>query len=71
LERPFRKIALFDARVEFALMALAVLADDRLGFRIGQVLDALLRSKVKLDPVALVLRVDEVKVWLAKPCMWR
>jgi hypothetical protein len=42
-------------------MALTVLADDRLRFRIGQVLDALLRSKVKLDPVALVLRVDEAK----------
>jgi len=40
-------------------MALAVLADDRLGFRIGEVLDALLRSEAKLDPVALVLRVDE------------
>ena len=61
LERPFRKIALFDALVEIALMALTVLADDRLGFRIGQVRDALLRSKVKLDPVALVLRVDEAK----------
>jgi hypothetical protein len=48
LERPFRKIAFFDALVEIALMALAVLADDRLGFRIGEVLDDLLRSKVNL-----------------------
>ena len=42
-------------------MALTVLADDRLGFRIGEVLDALLRSKMKLDLLALVRRVDEAK----------
>ena len=42
-------------------MAFAVLADDRLGFGVGQVLDALLRLEVELDPAALVLRVDEAE----------
>ena len=60
-DRPFREIALFYALVEIALMALAVLANDRLGFRIVTVLDALLRSTMKLDLVALVLRVDVAK----------
>jgi len=61
LERPLREVAFFDALVEVALMALAILADDRLGFLIGQVLDALLALEVELDPVALVVRVDEAE----------
>ena len=44
LERPLREVAPFDAFVEVALMALAVLADDRLGFGVGQVPDALLST---------------------------
>ena len=39
---PAREVALLDALVEIALVALAVLADDRLGLGVGQVLDALL-----------------------------
>ena len=41
---PAREVLLLDALVEVALVALAVLADDRLGLCVGQVLDALLRA---------------------------
>ena len=40
-------------------MAFAVVADDRLGLGVGQVLDALLGAEVELHPEALVLGVDE------------
>ena len=40
--RPAREVALLDALVQVALVALPVLADDRLGLGVGQVLDALL-----------------------------
>ena len=49
----------FDAVEEIALMALAVLADQRLGFGIGQILDALLGPEVEFHPDALIVRVDE------------
>ena len=42
-------------------MTLAVLTDDGLGLGVGQVLDALLRPEMKLDPVALVVSVDQAE----------
>ena len=42
-------------------MTLAVLANDDLGFGVGEVLDALLRLEVELDPMALVFRVNEAE----------
>ena len=58
---PAGEIALFDALVQVALVAFPVFADDRLGLFIGQVLDPLLGAEMKLDPVALVLGVDEAE----------
>ena len=60
-ERPAREVALFDVPVEVALMALAALADDRLGLFVSQVLDALLGLEVELHPKALVLGVDHAE----------
>src|ERR1700693_758167 len=40
-------------------MAFAILADEGLGFRVRQVLDALLGTEVEFDPDALVCGVDE------------
>ena len=42
VHRPAGEVSLLDALVQVALVALAVLGDDRLGFLVGQVLDALL-----------------------------
>ncbi len=42
-------------------MTLTILADQRFGFGVAQVPDALLRLEVELDPVALVLGVDEAE----------
>ena len=58
---PAGEVALFDALVQVALVAFPVLADDRLGLFIGQVLDALLGTEVKLDPVPFVFRVDQAE----------
>ena len=44
-QRPAREVALLDALEQVALVALAVLGDDRLGLRVGQVLDALLGAR--------------------------
>jgi hypothetical protein len=61
LERPLREVATLDGFVQVALVALAVLADDRLGLGVGQVLDAVLGLEVEFDPEALVLGVDEAE----------
>ena len=58
---PAGEVSLLDALVQVALVAFPVLADDRLGLLIGQVLDALLGLEVELDPVPLVLGVDEAE----------
>jgi hypothetical protein len=50
---------------------LAVLADEGRGLGIAQVLDALLRTEVELDPMALVGALMKLKVCEPKPCMWR
>ena len=58
-ELPFREIALLDRLEQIALMRLAITGDPLGGFGVGPVLDALHRLEVKLDPVPLVLRIDE------------
>src|SRR5258707_12415237 len=58
-ERPAREIACLDASVKIALMALAILTHERFGFRIRQILDALLAAEMELDPGALVCGVEE------------
>ena len=65
-EGPLRVVAFLQALVQVALVAFAVFADQLLRLRIGQVLDALLRAEVELDPVALVLRIDEAEGVRAK-----
>jgi hypothetical protein len=55
VHRPLREVAALDGFEQVALVAFAVLADQRLGgFGVGQVLDALLGAEVELDPEALV-----------------
>jgi hypothetical protein len=61
-QRPLRKVALLDALVEVALVAFAVLADQRFGLGIAEVADALLTLEVELDPEALVLALIKLKV---------
>jgi hypothetical protein len=58
-ERPAREILGLDAFEEVPLMALAILPDKRLGFGIGQVLNALLGTEMEFDPGALVCGVNE------------
>ncbi|OPZ22829.1 MAG: hypothetical protein BWZ10_00217 [candidate division BRC1 bacterium ADurb.BinA364] len=58
---PARKVAFFDALEEVALVALAAFADDRLGFGVGQALDALPGLEVELDPETLVFGVDQAE----------
>ena len=53
------KSAGLDALEEIALMGLAILADQGLRLCIRQVFDALLGAKVKFDPGALVVGIDE------------
>ena len=55
-QRPAREVAGFDRAEEVAAVALAVLGDESLGFRVGQVLNALLRAEVEFDPDALIRR---------------
>ncbi len=43
------------------MVVFPVLGDDRLGLFVGQVFDALLGLEVELDPVPLVLGVDEAE----------
>ncbi|OQC60855.1 MAG: hypothetical protein BWX50_01675 [Euryarchaeota archaeon ADurb.Bin009] len=61
VHRPAGEVALPDALEEVALMALAVFCDDRLGFLVGQVLDALPGLQVEFDPDAFVFRVDHAE----------
>jgi len=60
------EVSLFNAPEQIALMAFPVLTYEGLGFLVGQILDALLRLQVKLDPVSLVLSVDEAERVAAK-----
>ena len=46
---------------QVALVALAILAHERLGLGVGQVLDALLANPVELDPVPIAGGVDEAE----------
>ena len=48
-------------------MAFPILGDEGFGFGVGQVLDALLRPEVKLDPDAFVLRIDHREGVAAEP----
>src|SRR6202022_2629629 len=56
---PAWEIAGLDAFEQIALMGFAILADAGLGFRVSQVLDALLGAEVELDPDALVCGIEE------------
>ena len=67
IHRPAGEVAPLDALKEVALVALAVFRDDRLGLLVGQVLDALLRVKVELDPDTLAFRVDHAVCMAAEP----
>src|ERR1700754_5205920 len=58
-QRPAREIPGLDAFEKIALMALAIPADQRLGFGVRQVLDPLLVAEVEFDPDALVVGVDK------------
>lgn len=60
-QHPPGKVPVLDALKQVTLVALAVLADHGLAFRVGQVADALLRLEVELDPVAFVAGVDEAE----------
>ena len=61
VERPFRIVAVLDARVEILLMAFAIFADDRFGLGIAQILDALLGPQMEFHSVAFVSCVDEAE----------
>jgi len=51
-------------------MAFAILADERLGFRVGQILDALLGTEVEFDPDALISGIEgSCTRGCRKPCM--
>src|ERR1700730_7318091 len=56
---PAREIAGLDVFEQIALMGFAILADEGLGFRVRQVLNALLGTEVELDPDALVCSIEE------------
>ena len=56
---PLGEVAAFDGFVEIALVALAVTADQGLGLGVREVLDALLRLEVELDPEALARGIPE------------
>jgi hypothetical protein len=58
-EFPLREIAALDRLEQVALVGLAIIGDLLGGFGVGPVLDALHGLEVKLDPVALVLGIDE------------
>ena len=57
-QRRSRKIAALDRLEQIAPMALAIVGDDRRGFFVGEILDALLRAEVEFDPDALIGGVD-------------
>ena len=63
---PARKIAAVDGAQQIGLVAFAVASDQFGGFGIGQVLNALLRDEVELDPEALVVRVEQAEGVAAK-----
>src|SRR5882672_11772096 len=58
-DRPAWEIAGLDVSEKITLMAFAILADKGLGFRVRQVLDALLGAEVELDPDALIFGIQE------------
>ena len=58
-ELPPGIVAVLDALIEVALVALPVLGDDRRGLFVGEVPDALLAHPVELDPVSFPGRVYE------------
>jgi hypothetical protein len=57
-QRPSRKIAALDRLEQIASVALAIVGYDRGGFLVGEILDALLRAEVELDPDALIGGID-------------
>jgi hypothetical protein len=57
LQRPAREVAPLDRVVEIALVVVAVLARDAVGFGLGEALDALVGLEVVLDPEAFSGRV--------------
>src|SRR6195256_1473423 len=63
---PAWKIAGLDIFEQIALMSFAILAHAGLGFRVRQVLDALLGTEVELDPDALVCGIEEAVCVAAK-----
>ena len=61
IHRPARKIALSDGIVQIPAMAFPVLANQRLGLFIRQVLNALLGQHMELAPHAVVVFVIKAK----------
>ena len=59
LHQPARIVAAFDGFEQVALVRFAVLGDDGLSLRVGQVPDPLLSAEVELDPRASVVFVVE------------
>jgi hypothetical protein len=58
---PFREVSVLDVVEQIALKALAILADDLFGLRVGQVSVALHRLEVEFHPDALVVLVDQAE----------
>ncbi len=61
VEGPAGEISLLNTLVKVTLVAFPVLAYNRLGLLIGQVLNALLGLQVELDPISFVLGVDKAE----------
>jgi len=50
-------------------VAFAILGDDRLGLRVGEVCDSLLGAEVNLTQIRSLAALIIEKVWLPKRCM--
>ena len=66
IHRPAGEITLGNALEQVALMALAVLGNNRFRFLVGQVLDALLGAQVEFDPDTFILGIDHAEGVTAK-----
>ncbi|MNK96809.1 hypothetical protein D3C87_1171110 [compost metagenome] len=67
IELPLREEALLDAGVQVALGAFTIIAHQRCGLLVAQVLNALLGLPGELYPEALVGRGDETEGMAAEP----
>ena len=61
LHVPLREFARFDAVEQVALVAFAILGDDRFGLGVGEAFDALRRLEVELDPGPLARGVEQTE----------